>query len=72
METLPNGLQCLVHLADNLTKDFGLGYLSQERGQYDEAVLRAVNLNEQGLEALRVSLGHTVVAEIMEVVDRCT
>ena len=71
-ETLPNGLQCLVHLADNLTKDFGLGYLSQERGQYDEAVLRAVNLNEQGLEALRVSLGHTVVAEIMEVVDRCT
>ncbi len=72
IESLPNALQCLVHLADNLAKDFGLGYLPQERGHYDPAVLRAVNLDENGLEALRVSLGHTVVAEIMEVVDRCT
>lgn len=72
IEPLPNALQCLVHLADNLAKDFGLGYLPHERGQYDPAVLRAVNLDESGLEALRVSLGHTVVAEIMEVVDRCT
>ena len=71
-ESLPSGLQCLVHLADNLTKDFGLGYLPHERGQYDEAVLRAVKLDEEGLEALRASLGRTVVAEIMEVVDRCT
>ena len=71
-ESLPSGLQCLVHLADNLTKDFGLGYLPHERGLYDEAVLRAVKLDEEGLEALRASLGRTVVAEIMEVVDRCT
>ena len=69
---LPSGLQCLVHLADNLTKDFGLGYLSHERGHYEPAVLRAVNLDVEGLEALRLSLGHTVVAEITEVVDRCT
>jgi HD-like signal output (HDOD) protein len=72
IESLPNALQCLVHLGDNLAKDFGLGYLPHERGHYDPAVLRAVNLDEDGLEALRVSLGHTVVAEIMEVVDRCT
>lgn len=72
IESLPNALQCLVHLADNLAKDFRLGYLPHERGHYDPAVLRGVNLDENGLEALRVSLGHTVVAEIMEVVDRCT
>ena len=71
-ESLPNGLHCLVHLADNLTKDFGLGYLPHERGLYDEAVLRAVNLDENGLQVLRGSLGRTVVDEIMEVVDRCT
>jgi HD-like signal output (HDOD) protein len=71
-EGLPSSLSCLIHLADNLAKDFGLGSMEGECSQYDEDVLRVVGLNRDGLERLRKTLDGTTVAEIMDVVDRCT
>ena len=69
---LPSALSCLIHLADNLAKDFGLGSTEGERGQYDEEVLRVVGLDRGGLDRLRKTLESTTVDEILAVVDRCT
>ena len=71
-DALPSSLDCLLHLADNLAKDFGLGTQQGERGLYDDRVLRAVGLDAGGLDRLREGLGGTTVADIMDVVDRCT
>jgi hypothetical protein len=51
----------LVHVADNLCKELGLGYGVDERG-----------LNQEGIVELRQQLEGETVAEIMEVVERCT
>lgn len=71
-DAVPEPLVCLIHLADNLCKDFGLGYLPDERGHYNPAVLRMLRLDEAGVERLRQSLEETAVPEIMDIVDRCT
>ena len=71
-DAVPDPLMCLVHLADNLCKDLGLGYLPEESGHYDPAVLRVLHLDEAGVEALRSSLAETAMPEIMDIVDRCT
>ena len=67
----PGALVCLVHVANNLTKDLGLGYLPEERSRYSTSVLQALQLDPADLPRLQESLGETVVREIEEVVDRC-
>ena len=69
--TVPDGLMALVHVADNLCKDLGLGYGADERGLYDSNVLRVLGLNQEGIVELRQQLEGDTVAEIMEVVERC-
>ncbi len=59
--TVPDGLMALVHVADNLCKELGLGYGVDERG-----------LNQESIVELRQQLEGETVAEIMEVVERCT
>ncbi|MFC1526829.1 HDOD domain-containing protein [Candidatus Latescibacterota bacterium] len=71
-QSLPSPLTCLIHLANNLCKDLGLGCLPEERGQYDPAVLRVLGVTEEGVRDLKETVGSTVVPEIMDVVDRCT
>ena len=67
----PRPLVCLIHLADNLSKDLGLGYLPEARGVYSPAVLRALRLKPQDLEALRQGLGTDLKKEIDDLVGRC-
>ena len=71
-DALPKPLLCLVHLADNLCKDLGLGYMQNERGQYEDSVLRMLGLDDVKLQQLRDIMEKGMVEEIMEVVDRCT
>ena len=71
-DPLPRPLVRLVHLGDQLCKDLGLGYVSGERGEYSDSVLRALNLDRAGLNQLREGLRKNMVDEIMDVVDRCT
>ena len=68
----PGDLACLLHLADNLGKDLGLGYLQQEQGKYSRAVLRKLDLTPQDLQDIKASLGGSVVAEVEDVVRRST
>ncbi len=68
----PSDLVSLVHVADNLAKDLGLGYLPGEEGEYDDAVLASVGLSENRIETLRDEMSVDVVDEIRAVVDQCT
>lgn len=70
--TVPDGLMALVHVADNLCKDLGLGYGADESGLYDSNVLRVLGLNQEGIIELRQSLEGETVEEIMDIVERCT
>jgi len=71
-ETLPRPLICLVHLADNICKDLGMGYGLQERGVYSPSVLQAVGLSQGGVEQLVERLRESMGGEIEELVNRCT
>ena len=67
----PSPLVCLVHIADNLAKDFGLGYLPEERANYSATVLIALGLSKDDLEHVKVSIEPSLVAEIAELVNYC-
>jgi hypothetical protein len=41
-------LASLIHLADNLCKDLGMGYLPDERGEYSDSVLRGAESGRGG------------------------
>ena len=66
----PDGLVCLVHVADNLCKDLGMGYLPEERGRYNAAVLKALKLEKTNLKELKDRL-HPVVEQTRLMVDQC-
>ncbi len=61
----------LVHVANNLSKDLGLGYFPGEDPEYDADVLKALAIDEGKLEALRDKLAAEVVDEIKAMVDQC-
>ena len=67
----PASLVCLIHLANNISKDLGLGYLREERTEYSESVLKVLDLSEEDVAELKEALGPAVVREIGEIVDRC-
>ena len=64
-------LVSLVHVANNLSKDLGLGYLPGEDPDYDPDVLAAVGIDQSKLEALRDEFATEVVDEIKAMVDQC-
>ena len=66
----PDGLVCLVHMADNLCKDLGMGYLAGERGRYSAAVLQALKLEKADLKELKEKL-QPLVEQTRQMVDQC-
>ena len=67
----PDELTCLINLADNLSKDLGLGYLPEEQGLYSEPLLNALQLSEEDIQSLKEKLDEEMVAEIKKVVAAC-
>ena len=68
----PDGLVCLLHMADNLSKDLGFGCVATERGEYSESVLQKLGLTLEGVNEIKASLGDSMAAEIKDVVHRST
>ena len=71
MGGFPTPLVCLVHVADNLSKDLGLGYLPDEKGIYGAVVLNTLGVTEEEIGSLKSSLGEGMVEDIKELVSRC-
>ena len=67
----PSALQCLLHVADNICKDLGRGYLPDESGQYDANVLGVLGLDETKLQEIQDSLDESLDDQINEIVAHC-
>jgi HD-like signal output (HDOD) protein len=67
----PGPLLCLVHLANNLCKDLGLGCLPGDHGDYDEGVLEAFGIDNDGVGKLRETLGQGMVGQVKALVEQC-
>jgi HD-like signal output (HDOD) protein len=67
----PGALVCLVHVANNLCVELGLGYLPDEPTRYSEAVLKNLKSTPEELYRLRETLGKPMVLQIKEIVNRC-
>jgi hypothetical protein len=61
----------LVHVANNLAKELGFGYLPHEDARYSTSVLMSLGLKRRGLDQLRNALGETAAADIEDIVARC-
>ena len=67
----PTPLVSLIHVADNLAKDFGLGYLADEKGIYNSSVLVTLEITRKDIDGIRTSMGESMVREVREIVSRC-
>ena len=68
----PSDLVCLIHLADQLAKELGFGYLEDEARLYSSVVVQKLDLDRAGLVRLRSQLGDDLPDEIRALVERCT
>ena len=68
----PSDLVCLVHLANELSKELGFGYLQDEPRLYAAEVLHKLGLDTGDVVSLRERLGADLPNEIRALVDRCT
>lgn len=66
----PGSLTCLVHMADNFSKELGLGYSLEEKIVYSPEVLRTLKLEEEDIPELREKLRGTIVEEINKQVEQ--
>jgi HD-like signal output (HDOD) protein len=67
----PGALVCLLHVANNLCKELGLGYLPGESARYSPAVLGALRLRQEDLSELARSLGAELRDHIEQTVENC-
>ena len=67
----PTALTSLIHVADNICKDMGMGYLKDEKGAYSPAVLDHLGLEEKDLEDIRGAIADTIVSDVRQLVSVC-
>ena len=67
----PAPLACLVHLANQLSKDLGMGYLPDEAADYSEEVLKVLDMKPEDVESLKESLAEDTTGEVKSMVDQC-
>ena len=67
----PTELLSLMHVADNLAKALGLGYLPGEEAEFDDGLLSVIGLTSGKVEALCDELQKEMVQEIKTVVAAC-
>jgi len=67
----PPPLVCLVHLANELSKELGKGYTPDERPSYNPQVLKALKLTTADIKRISLGLEGQVAAEINTLVNHC-
>ena len=64
-------MECVVHLADNLSKAVGLGFLPGEEPEYDEKAMAQVGVSTAAIENIQQELEQDTVEQIRTVVTQC-
>ena len=67
----PGGLTGLIHLSNNISKDFGMGYLAGEEGVYSAPVLEAMDFTEERLNTLKEDIRDDIAQEVSQLVAKC-
>ena len=58
------GLSCIIHMANNLCKDLGVGYLKLGKAACDAGVLTYLDLSSSDIAKLRASLAEYIRDEV--------
>lgn len=61
----------VVHLANNLAKELGLGYTETEEIRYSERAMRCLQLNREAAHGLAQELKPKITAQVNELVKLC-
>lgn len=67
----PGPLVCLVHVANELSKEMGKGYMADERAEYSPQVLKALKIGPGDMRRISSHLQGEVSAEIHAMVRQC-
>jgi len=67
----PSPLVCLIHLANNISRTLGIGYLATEQAVYSPQVLSALSIDQQKIDEMVESLGEELIKEVDEMVEHC-
>ncbi len=67
----PSSLACLIHMANNLCNDLGLGYLPGDKAHYDVRVLQHLGLGNADVAQLRNALSEDINEEVKSLVSLC-
>lgn len=65
------GLSCIIHMANNLCKDLGVGYLKLGKAEYDVGVLTYLDLSSSDIAKLRASLAEDIRDEVRRLLSFC-
>ena len=68
----PSDLTCVLHVANNLSKQLGYGYLQEEPQVWSADVLGQLDLIQDTASALVEKIGKDISERITELVDHCT
>ena len=67
----PGSLVSLIHVANGLVKEMGLGYLESETSDYTRHALDCLKIGRPDLRRLKDELGDTVTSEVTQLVKQC-
>ena len=67
----PGTLVSLIHVADGLVKDLGLGYNENETSDYTRHALDCLKIGRPDLRRIMDELGPTVTSEVTQLVKQC-
>jgi HD-like signal output (HDOD) protein len=67
----PPPLVALIHVANNITKEIGLGYIEDEPVQYTDGAFKALKIGPQIIRHLKAVMSEEVVAQVKQLVRQC-
>ena len=67
----PTPLVALVHVANNITKEIGMGYSEGEPANYTEGAFKTLKIGPQIIRHLKAVMSEEVVAQVKQLVRQC-
>lgn len=62
----PSTLHCLLHIANNLTKEAGFGYPREQEVEYNPAVLEVLSMSRKNVDAIRAQLEDSLIEDVKQ------
>ena len=66
IEGSPTALQCLLHVANNISKEIGFGYPPEQEVTYNPAVLNALSMSKEELDGIREQIEDSLMNDVKQ------